>query len=383
VKKRVLIVQPQLVKGGARSVTAWAMQALRDTCDLTLLTWKPVDFEAINRVFGTSLRPSDARVHLMPAVIDRLLGLAPTSAELFRSGVLQRACQSLLRHEEFDICISNNNEMDFGRRGIQYVNYPSELRERPKNELRWYHVHSAVSLYRGFCRRFAGTSLARLRSNLTLSNSDFIAGLVREAHGIESVTLHPPVPDDFPAVGWDDREDAVVAIGRFTPEKRWEDAVEIVRRLRESGRPLRLTLIGQPDHAVYDQAVYALAKQYPWFRVETNLPRERVVQVVARHRYAIHTMHREHFGIAPAEMQMAGCLTFVHRSGGPMEIVGHQEAQMFDDVGDAVRKLTAVMDSAQLQSELRERAAARSRRFTSEEFMRRLRRIVEEFVSSG
>ena len=43
---------------------------------------------------------------------------------------------------------------------------------------------------------------------------------------------------------------------------------------------------------------------------------------MATHRYGIHGMREEHFGMAPAEMARAGAIVWVPRGGGQTEIVG-------------------------------------------------------------
>jgi len=66
----------------------------------------------------------------------------------------------------------------------------------------------------------------------------------------------------------------------------------------------------------------SLAAERPWVGLLHDLDRTEMAREVASHRFGIHTMENEHFGIAPAEFQRAGCIPFVHRSGGPVEIVG-------------------------------------------------------------
>ena len=56
--KRVLLVQPSLQPpGGGNGVAAWVLQALVAEHRVTVLSWRPVEIEPINRFFGTHLRP--------------------------------------------------------------------------------------------------------------------------------------------------------------------------------------------------------------------------------------------------------------------------------------------------------------------------------------
>ncbi len=218
------------------------------------------------------------------------------------------------------------------------------------------------------------------RRNLLLANSSFVAGAVRATHRIEATVLFPPVTSEFPDVPWEERKAAVVAIGRIHSAKRWEMAVAIVEELRRRGHPLALTLIGHRDDPEYLSRLDRLAATRPWFRVFNNLSRDELKAEVARHRYAIHTMENEHFGMAPAELLRAGCLLFAHNSGGPVEILGGEERLLFDDVASAVDKLESVLRSAALAAELRAHVDEQRRLFSTEAFCDSMRRIVDGFA---
>ena len=54
-------------------------------------------------------------------------------------------------------------------------------------------------------------------------------------------------------------------------------------------------------------------------------------------------MREEHFGMAPAEMARAGCIVWVPRGGGQMEIVGREPALMYESDDEAVEKISATL----------------------------------------
>jgi glycosyltransferase involved in cell wall biosynthesis len=379
-KKRVLIIHPRLVITGGASVAAWVIEALREQWDVSVLVREGGDYEALNRFFGTSLQERDFRVFRVDSLWSRLLHLLPVQGEMLRIALIIRESRRLDRRHRFDILISTNNEFDFGRKGIQYIHYPSLVWPRPTNELRWYHRKWTVALYKTAFSLLSGTSISRMRQNVTLCNSGYIAELTRQAHGSRADILYPPVPGVFPEIPWSERSNAIVAIGRIAPEKRWALAVETVRLVRETGVDLKLTLIGTADHREVEVETHELVARYEdWFTLHLNLSRPELVHVVARHRYGIHTMENEHFGIAPAEIQRAGCIVFVHRSGGPMEIVGHDERQMFASPEEGAARIAAVIGDPDLQLELRAAGAERSKQFTSEAFMQAIRKLAEGF----
>src|ERR1039458_10312842 len=78
-KERVLIAHPRVsATGGGNGLAAWVLEALRESCDLSLATLQPVDYEAVNRSFGTSLQPGDFTVHPPPPHYQAFLRCFPT-----------------------------------------------------------------------------------------------------------------------------------------------------------------------------------------------------------------------------------------------------------------------------------------------------------------
>jgi len=374
----VLIAHPYLhPSGGGNSVAAWAVEALRDEYDVTLALLGPLDCEAVNRSFGTSLRPKDFTLRIAPPVLRALLRCFPTPGALLQQCVTMRWAQTLDRKKRFDALLSTQNEADLGRPGLQYVHYPWAYLPRPDIEMHWYHhIPGVLNGYRDFCRRVARASDDGLRRNLSLANSEFVSDRIRDVHGVESKILYPPVPGGFPLVAMEDRVHGIVALGRMHGCKRWELAVEIADRVRRQGVELSLTLISHRDDIEYGARLEALAATRPWFRILFNLPRHELVKEVARHRYGLHTMEHEHFGIAPAELQRAGCITFVHRSGGPMEIVGHRKELMFGDADEACERICRVAQDPALAADLRSFAEERGRFFSEDRFCAELRGYV-------
>ncbi len=176
---------------------------------------------------------------------------------------------------------------------------------------------------------------------------------------------------------------AVAAVGRVHPTKRWDKAVDIVELVRRRGHNLELTLIGHGDDVAYAQRLEALAATRPWFRWLRDLSRTELLAELAQHRYGIHPMQEEHFEIAPAELQRAGWITFVHNSGGQVEIVGGDARLTFDSAEDAARRIALVIENPSLELELRGQMAERRNWFTADRFCDSVREVVAQFVQNG
>jgi len=379
-KPSILIAHPYLSSsGGSNTVAAWAIQALRDDYEITLGTLGAVGCDALNHNFGTSLRREDFNVRIAPAHWRGMAQYMPTQGALLSQCITMRWARTLDREYQYDALMSTENECDFGRKGLQYIHFPWFYLPRPEIELQWFHhIPGVLHGYRNLCESIAGATADGLRRNISLANSAFIADRIQSVHKMPAKVLHPPVPGGFPVVPFAARIQGMISLGRMDHVKRWENAVEIVDRVRSGGIDISLTLISHRHDEDYARRIETLAATRPWFRILYDLPRAQLVQEVARHRFGLHTMEEEHFGIAPAELQRAGCITFVHRSGGPMEIVGHREELMFDNSEQASERICRVIRDAALQDELRQFAEERGRHFSAERFCAELRERVAE-----
>ncbi len=379
--RRVLLVQPSLQPpGGGNGVAAWVLQALAPIHRVTVLSWQPVEVEAINRFFGTALMRSDFDTIEVPpqlrAVVDRL----PVPASLIKSSLLMRYTRKV--SAAYEVLFGAQNETDFGRRGIQYVHYPTYLRPRPDVDLRWYHRPAgALRAYYQFADAIAGFSLDRLKRNLTLVNSDWTGDQVKRSLGVQTRTLYPPVADPAPGLPWHARRASFLAIGRISPEKEYERAMRILARVRNRHPKLTLTIVGTWDRRVrgYMNSLRRLAQQLgPWITFKQDISRDELRQLMATQRYGIHAMREEHFGMAPAELARAGCIVWVPRGGGQMEIVGHEPALMYDSEDEAVEKIVRTLADEDEQSRLRSLLTA-SERFSTAHFVAAVREIVANF----
>jgi glycosyltransferase involved in cell wall biosynthesis len=384
IKKTVLLIQPSLdPPGGGNGLAAWIIQALRAEYDLTLLSWTPVDVEATNRYFGTSLGDSDFSVLLPFPALRWLLDRMPVPLTLLKMQLLVRRARLIRRG--YDLLISASNEADLGCPGIQYVHFPAAFLPRPDVDLRWYHGWtSALDAYRRLCGRVSDHSTAPLKKNLTLVNSHWTGAMVRQWHGIESITVYPPIAGEFPAVPWTERKNGFVCIGRFSPEKEFDKVIDIVAELRARGHDTHLHLVGGRDaRSSYYHAhvVRRVAENSSWVFLHEDLSRAELVDLIAQHRYGIHGMSEEHFGMAVAEMVRGGCIVFVPRGGGQIEIVGGEERLLYRTQEEAVEKITAALNDASLQLALRKSLQNQAALFSTEHFTVQMRALVRDFLN--
>jgi glycosyltransferase involved in cell wall biosynthesis len=379
VRPRVLLVQRGLeAPGGAAGVAAWMVQALKDDHAVTLLAWRRPDLPAVNRFFGTTLRPADLAVLQPPAALRAAVDAMPVANYLLRYAILLRQAKRMAG--DFDVLLTGDNEADFGPRGVQYVNYPWNLLPRPALERRWYHLPPLVAAYRELCIRVAGFSLERMRQTAMLVNSDYIGGLVRARYDLIPRTLYPPVMGTFPAVPWGERERAFLCVGRIAPDKELDRVIDILARVRASRPDVRLRIVGTPEGAYAERiAARARAEGAGWITIESGLSREALTRLMASHRYGIHGHRTEHFGMVVAEMVRAGCIVWVPNAGGQVEIVGDARLR-YDTVEGAAAAIVRALGDPAEEADLRGRLAKQARLFSAERFVREFREVVASRV---
>jgi glycosyltransferase involved in cell wall biosynthesis len=388
--KRALFVQSTLQPhGGGYAVAAWMLEALRPEFDVTLLTWRPPDFDAINAHFGTSLRLPDFRV-ICPRLPARCLVEAiPDTSTLQKFSYLLRIAKRLA--PSHDVALTAEMEADFGQPGIQYVHFPymgpSSL--RLANSLDMPMADKIFAMAAGRIRPWmllGDFSFDRMRKNLALVNSDWTGQCYQTAYGPAAVTLYPPAAGVFPRVPFEERENGFVCVGRFHPGKRQDWVIETLARVHAVFPDIRLHLIGAAGDFPGEQEFYprlaALARAHSsWVRLHERISRQQLAEFLSRQRYGIHAMVDEHFGMGIAEMVLAGCIPFVHNSGGQVEIVGNDPALTYTTAGDAVDRILTVLRDSRLQSDLRHKLEQRAALFTPKAFCTGLREAVRRFLA--
>ncbi len=386
-KKRILIIVSNLEPpGGGEGLVAWIIEALKHDYRLTVLTWTPPDLEELNRFFGTDLCASDADFMVMNPLLRAVARNLPTRMARLRDQYLGKRSRRIA--DQFDAVLTGDNEGDVGPRGIQYIHFPKIRWNAAAGERQWWSAPEgpwwSAPVIRAYCAiadRLTGVSWERMRRNLTLVNSDFTGRSVRKLHGIEAITVYPPAIGEFPEVPWEQRKDGFVCIGCIVPWKRIELMIEILSAVRAAGAQVHLHVVGKGGSPGYMASIRRLVQaNASWIHLHEDISRPELVELIAGHRYGIHAMHEEPFGMAVAELISGGCITFVPNSGGQVEIVGNDERLIYTSREDAVNKIIRAIREPDYQASLRSYVASRSQLFRSERFVSRIREVVGDYL---
>jgi glycosyltransferase involved in cell wall biosynthesis len=384
-RPRLLLLERKLdTQGGVAAVAAWTLQALSRDYDLTLLCWKAPNLGAMNRFFGTSLQAGDFKVIATNPMIRGIVALDPDPGSIQSWCVLLRRCQRI--QHRYELVLGGELEADFGVPGIQYLvcSAISSLYPRVCHRIDTSGWRRIRSLIRGELRPWmlvARFSFEQMKKNVTLTDSNWIGELVHRAYGIETTTVYPPASGNFARTPWRQREDGFVCVGRLNPDKRIEWIIETLARVRTQFPDLKLHIAGSldstPDAGAYRRKVAALTRSNAnWVYLHENLSRPDLIELLSRNRYGIHAHTEEHFGIAVAEMLLAGCIPFVYRRGGPAEIVEYDPRLIYASQNEAVERILGMVGDPVIQQETIAKLEKRAPLFTAERFMEGIRTAV-------
>jgi len=381
--KKIALIHPELGLGGPDTVAVWIAEVLKEDFLVDFILCKELDFERINSLYGTSLSKENIGVKVV-----NMLSFIKNSAKgrLLKQHFLMRYCKK--NAYRYDLMFSTYNEMDFGKKGIQYIHFPSmDIGQNAKHNLminKWYYKDSLVrKVYLLLGKIISGYKAKDVLKNLTLVNSDWTGKIVNSIYGCKTKTLYPPIPDDFINVDWNSRKNNFVYVGIISPDKKTAEIISILNKVRKNGFDIKLRLIGRVrgEGSNYENEFQKLLENNnDWVIYEGAVSRGKMLEVISECKYGIHAK-KEHFGISIAELIKGGCITFVPSEGGHLEIIGSSiDFLGFSSEEDAVNKLIAVLSDENLQNKIRAELKNNIEKFSIKNFKNNLLKIVELFL---
>jgi len=381
------ICHPTMGQGGSESRAMWALQALKNVAEISLVTTRPVNLLDMNRFYGTNIKMDEIHLRIPPLarLFNRLY-----FGDAFRAAAYQRFCRSI--SYQFDIMISTYNLCDFGRPGIHFLadfSWIEAVRNRlhphPPGLRSLIHKNRTVrAAYLHLARRVSRPSGRNLFAgeDFIFANSAWSASIFRKHLGVSLKVIYPPVAQIFHAKRRENREFGFVCIGRIFPEKRIERIIDILKKVRRRGHNIHLHIIGKMNASPYSRLIHNLCRdEKKWVVMEGMLAGHEKASVLAKHRFGIHACLGEAFGIGVAEMVKAGCTTFAPIQGGPAEIIDHPSL-LYNDAADAVDKIDTVLQQPILQNELQRHLEEKAKNFSVHRFKSGLLSAVEKFMKT-
>jgi len=271
---------------------------------------------------------------------------------------------------DYDLVIETQSNVPF-MANISYIHFPALID---------YNVHHAGAIH----WKLYDWAVARLVESvqkyprkaglphMVLTNSSWTANYICMAYGrCDSKVLYPPIDYRFYHSYYSDRrENIVVTVSRYSPEKH----LEVIPRIASQVPEAEFYLVGSVSRysGPVIEKVRAVAETYKAdnFHMVFNASREQLAELLGKAKVYLHPPFPEHFGMAIAEAMSAGAVPVVFKDGGGWtEIVGPFDKSLgYQDLAEAVNIIKALLwDSNELR-EKSKKASLYASRFSYEQF---------------
>jgi glycosyltransferase involved in cell wall biosynthesis len=378
-RSRILLGHSYWGRGGAEVAAMWVLQALCNAYHVDIVTRGGWCLDDLNRCSGTNVTQEWLGAVRHPPLTPQV---NTTGGALWHAMFL-RHCRRLA--PQYDLCITASRTLDWGRPAIHFLSdvaWNEPLQNRFQTAEMTREEGPVRRFYWKLGRVLAGSSGREpAQHDIFVANSQWTARMSSEYCKAPPVVIYPAVPGAERAMPWEAREDSFICLGRISPEKRIQDVIAILDRVRAAGHPVRLHLVGAGDDAGYVQQVEQLCDaRREWMVFHGPLYGAEKQAILNRCRFGISACEREAFGIATAEMIKAGVVPFVPSEGAQSEIV--QEGELiYEDIQDAALKIDAVLRSQTRQQELHGAMLRQGAEFTPDRFCTEVRNLVERTLS--
>jgi len=169
-----------------------------------------------------------------------------------------------------------------------------------------------------------------MRNTIIITNSLFSKQAIEKDYGkVVLSVLSPPVDvQTYRKVAFSNprRENIIIVITRYSPDKKIETAIKIAKILHQIYKNFKMIIIGNilPDNYEYYRSLKTLICVWSLnetIKLECNVPLTYVLKLMARSKILLHPTFEEPFGISVAEGMSAGLIPVVPFKGGNTEFV--------------------------------------------------------------
>jgi len=181
--------------------------------------------------------------------------------------------------------------------------------------------------------RILSTYDLMMRNTIIITNSLFSKQAIEKDYGkVVLSILSPPVDiETYRNVAFSNprRENIIIVITRYSPDKKIEIAIKIARLLNKIYKNFKMIIIGNilPDNYEYYRYLQTLIGMWSLnetIKLQCNVPLSYVLKLMAKSKILLHPTFEEPFGISVAEGMSAGLIPVVPFKGGNTEFVPTQ-----------------------------------------------------------
>lgn len=212
----------------------------------------------------------------------------------------------------------------------------------------------------------------------------------------KKLVLNPPVPMNIRQgqENWADKKNIILTCGRFEPEKKLLQLIEIFNSCSDQLEDYEFHIAGtayleDPSLLNYYQSMRRMAATNKKIKLHPNISFDKLTTLYGKARVYWHGMgyledlekdpiRTEHFGMTVIEAMSHGCIPVVHNSGYPPSIVrGIGFDTIWNDGKDAIQKLTQLVQRQDIDT-LATQAFEASKQYSTENFKLNFKKIIQK-----
>ena len=214
-----------------------------------------------------------------------------------------------------------------------------------------------------------------------ICNSEYTAKYIQEYWNREAYVIYPPCIETFDNIKV--KQKIILNVGRFTNSNRSKNQdilIEAFKKLYNSGvKDYKLILAGFVQDEKYITYLKEMSIGYPVLFYE-NINTEKLIELYSVSTFYWHACGygndlelfpslTEHYGISVADAMAAECVTMVHNSGGPVNLVRNGESGfLWNSVDELVSNTTFLINNSTIIKQFSIKAKQRSFDFTKYAF---------------
>lgn len=370
-KLRVGIVHHNLnSRGGGERVAVNVIELVKKMgFEVSLITSQKPDFKALEKAYNRSVMVDEIKTFLPFSlnafgIYQRILTLLP--ALTAKVDLLINTHGDVLPYIQSNRCHHLVTYCHFPTVALMMKEYPSKY----QSSLFWHAYYEPYKQILSFL-------MERSHNKGTLlTNSNFSTDAIQKLYPDSKPTVVYPCVDTR-SFKWvlksDKREDKVLIVSRFTPEKKIEKAITLAKILN-----IRVTIIG--SLIPYNQPYFEFLKQKARTEQVEHLVRfipnaafDTLLNEMTSSKVYLHTMPGEHFGISIVEAMSAGLIPIVPDYGGCTEFVPAK--YQYDDM---LKMADNVLYALDLPFSERQKVSDIADRFSEDVFKQKMKQIIEE-----
>ena len=231
-----------------------------------------------------------------------------------------------------------------------------------------------------------------IKNTTVLTNSNFSKRAIEQRYGptVKPAVIYPPVDVERfckIALRSGGRENMILVISRFSPDKQLENTIEIgkilINELKIDAKIILVGNIATEDHQ-YLEELKRLIGEYNLdnnFTVKVGISFEHLLELMRKSKVYLHPLAGEPFGISIVEAMSAGLIPVVPDEGGYTEFVPeYYQFHTHQQAADIIGKILIASDN-NMQAERTQLSESVSK-FSTESYKAGLRKVIEPLLSS-